>query len=214
MYKNKKLGQSAIEWGVMLPFLILIIASVLELAPLMNTIMVVDKSTQYAARLAAVKGTPNEDVIFAYEQNMQGLMPIEEFLEKETDPVKMTERDWRLPGNCEGNPRCELKRAESTVTRDPATNKTVTNTTNSKLTIVGPATENNVILNTIEVVPGAVSDRFSSAWVMVGAKHEYRILTPVLQAVLSGKCDTGKKGVFLNYCNYFPITKTSVYRVE
>ena len=211
IYNNKKRGQSAIEWGVLLPFLILIIASVLELAPLMNTIIVVDKSTQYSARTAAVKGTSNEDVIYAYAQNMQGII-------QKTDILDYIGSEWKLPGGTDcreiGNARCKLTDMTSTSERDPATGKIVTTTTNSRLRITSRPTDDGVTVNEIEVVPGAVADRFSTSWVMVGAKHQYKILTPVLQAVLSGKCESDKKGVFLHYCNYFPIAKTSVYRVE
>lgn len=211
IYNNKKRGQSAIEWGVLLPFLILIIASVLELAPLMNTIIVVDKSTQYSARTAAVKGTSNEDVIYAYVQNMQGII-------QKTELLDYIDDEWKLPGGTDcrgiGTARCKLTDMVSTTERNPTDGNIVTTTENSRLRVVGRPTADGLTLDEIEVVPGAVADRFSSSWVMVGAKHQYKILTPVLQAVLSGKCDSGVKGVFLKYCNYFPIAKTSVYRVE
>lgn len=212
MYNSKKRGQSAIEWGVLLPLLILIISSVLEMGPLMNTVMVVDKATEYSARMAAVKGTPNEEVVFSYIQNMQGMLELEDFLEQHYSASSgknelefIDEYDPTIYRFTPSDSETEIVdgRPETTVTPSRLSVNTVPD-----------EEKNNLITDHIEIIPGEVYDRFSSSWVMVGAKHQYKILTPVLQAVLSGKCETGTKGSFLDFCEYFPISKTAVFRVE
>jgi hypothetical protein len=69
----------------------------------------------------------------------------------------------------------------------------------------------------LTITPGFVDDRFSGVWVAITGRHEYEILTPLLQAVLGGSCSAdegGNRGIFINACNHFPITKTTIYRVE
>lgn len=212
MYNSKKRGQSAIEWGVLLPLLILIISAVLEMGPLMNTVIVVDKATEYSARMAAVKGTPNEEVVFSYIQNMQGMLELNDFLEEHYSTAT-------------GKNELEfIDEYDPTIYRFSATHSETeivggvpeTTVTPSRLSVntVPDEEKNNLITDHIEIIPGEVYDRFSSSWVMVGTKHQYKILTPVLQAVLSGKCESGVKGSFLDFCEYFPISKTAVFRVE
>lgn len=215
MYKNKKRGQSAIEWGLLIPFLILIISSVLELSPLMSSIMVVDKATQYTAASAAKKGTTNEQLAYNYVMNMQGLMTFEDFLTVDK------------PVNKDDDPTNDIKFEDAAFSDLVLKDHTLTNTKQvvnelqeliinpSVFTIRATNINDDVYLNTLTVVPGQVTDRYSGSWVSVTGKHEYKILTPLLQAVLGGACDTGtNKGVFVSTCNYFPILKSSIYRVE
>lgn len=220
MYKKKKRGQSAIEWGILIPFLILIIASVLELSPLMNGIIVIDKATEYAASSAAKKGTSNTQVVFNYASNLQGLLG-----GKDNSLMAM------FSGGTDGNPLVmdtskidttdckevngeEVCRKNGVFTGSQEVIDGIKKVTPSNFKI-STSNDDGIIDNTVIIVPGTPGERFSGSWLSVTGKHEYKILTPLLQAVLGGSCDTGgNKGIFINTCNYFPITKTVVYRVE
>ena len=214
MYKRRKRGQSAIEWGLLIPFLILIISSVLELSPLMSSIMVVDKATQYTAASAAKKGTTNKQLAYNYIMNMQGLMTFEDFLIVD------------IPINKDGDPTNDVA-FENAAFADLALKPHELTTTSQQIDPLGQRVVNpsvfkiesknvdDLTVDTLTIVPGQVVDRYSGSWVSVTGKHEYKILTPLLQAVLGGACDTGaNKGVFLTSCNYFPILKSTIYRVE
>lgn len=71
---SKKRGQSIVEWAIILPFLLLILFSIIELAPLMNTFIKVEKAAQYGARIGAVHGNTNQEILEAVKFNLQGLV--------------------------------------------------------------------------------------------------------------------------------------------
>lgn len=62
------------EWALILPFLLLIVLSVLEFAPIMNSYIKVEKAAQYGARIGAQKGSTNEEIIQAIGYNLQGMV--------------------------------------------------------------------------------------------------------------------------------------------
>lgn len=70
---NRKRGQAIVEWAIILPFLLLILISILELAPMMNTFLKVEKAVQYGARIGAVHGNGNDKIIEAVQFNLQGV---------------------------------------------------------------------------------------------------------------------------------------------
>lgn len=71
---NRKRGQSIVEWAIILPFLLLILISIVELAPLMNTLMKVEKAVQYGARVGAIHGKTNAEIRDGVLFNMQGMV--------------------------------------------------------------------------------------------------------------------------------------------
>ena len=178
--------------------------------------MVVDKATQYAASTAAKKGTSNKQIVYNYMMNMQGLMSFSNFFDTErdyeTDPNLTPEQNKENTIRNSSMDELELVNSRE----DPSERKRVDGAlvVTPSVFQVSHESEGN-ILNQLVIVPGVVTDRYSGSWVSVSAKHEYKILTPLLQAVLGGSCDTGgNTGVFIDICNYFPISKTTVYRVE
>ena len=211
MYKKKKRGQSAIEWGILIPFLILIISSVLELSPLMSNIIIVDKSTQYAASTAAKKGTSNSTIAYNYAMNMQGLMKFSDFLA--VDPSIDGCNGLELT---DAPIHCLALRDEDFVPSTQRKNELNELVVSPSVSTISATNEDGLIVEELTITPGFVDDRFSGMWVSITGRHEYKILTPLLQAVLGGACDSehGNQGVFINACNYFPITKTTIYRVE
>lgn len=71
---KKQKGQSIVEWAFILPFLLLVLFSILELAPLMNTYLKVEKAAQYGARTGAIHGKSNESILTNVAYNLQGLV--------------------------------------------------------------------------------------------------------------------------------------------
>lgn len=72
--KKKNRGQSLVEWAVILPFLLLVLFSIIELAPLMNSFIKVEKAAQYGARTGAIHGTTNDEIVQNIAYNMQGMV--------------------------------------------------------------------------------------------------------------------------------------------
>ena len=71
---ERKKGQSIVEWAIILPFLLLVLISIVELAPLMNTLMKVEKAVQYGARIGAIHGKTNAEIRDGVLFNMQGMV--------------------------------------------------------------------------------------------------------------------------------------------
>lgn len=71
---KKKRGQSIVEWAIILPFLLLVLFSIIELAPLMNTFIKIEKAAQYGARTGAIHGTSNDKIAQNVAFNLQGLV--------------------------------------------------------------------------------------------------------------------------------------------
>lgn len=69
-----KKNQTMVEWAVVLPFFILMLVSILELAPLMNSILKVEKAAQYGARIGAIRGSKDDDIKDAVVYNLQGIV--------------------------------------------------------------------------------------------------------------------------------------------
>lgn len=67
-------GQSIVEWAVILPFLLLILISIVELAPLMNAFLKLEKAVQYAARVGATHRSTNLEIREAFLFNTQGMV--------------------------------------------------------------------------------------------------------------------------------------------
>lgn len=74
MFVRKKKNQSIIEWAIILPFLLLVLVSILEIGPLMNNVLKVEKTVQYSARQGAIHGNTNEDIRDAFIFSMQGVV--------------------------------------------------------------------------------------------------------------------------------------------
>lgn len=71
---RKQRGQSIVEWAIILPFLLLVLFSIIELAPIMNTFVKIEKAAQYGARTGAIHGTTNAEIAQAIQYNLQGLV--------------------------------------------------------------------------------------------------------------------------------------------
>lgn len=71
-------GQSLVEWAVILPFLLLVLFSILELAPMMNTHIKIEKAAQFGARTGAIHGTTNEKILENVAYNLQGTVNMSE----------------------------------------------------------------------------------------------------------------------------------------
>lgn len=76
---RKKRGQSIVEWAIILPFFLLVLISIVELSPLINTFLKAEKGSQYAARTGAVHGASNQDILKSLGLSMQGLMDVTQF---------------------------------------------------------------------------------------------------------------------------------------
>lgn len=71
---RRQRGQSIVEWAIILPFLLLVLFSIVELAPIMNTFIKIEKAAQYGARTGAIHGATNAEVVQAVGYNLQGLV--------------------------------------------------------------------------------------------------------------------------------------------
>lgn len=65
-------GQAIVEWAIILPLLLLILFSILELGPLMNGFLKVEKAAQYGSRVGAIYGNSNEKILEGVSLNLQG----------------------------------------------------------------------------------------------------------------------------------------------
>lgn len=74
LIKKRKRGQSMVEWAIILPFLLLVLISIVELAPLMNNFLKVEKAAQYGARVGAIHNKTNDEIKDAVLFNLQGLV--------------------------------------------------------------------------------------------------------------------------------------------
>lgn len=71
---KRRRGQSIVEWAIILPFLLLVLFSIIELAPLMNTFIKIEKAAQYGARTGAIHGETNDEIVRNVALNLQGLV--------------------------------------------------------------------------------------------------------------------------------------------
>lgn len=70
---KRNTGQSLVEWAVILPFLLLVLFSIIELAPMMNSFTKLEKAAQYGARTGAIHGSTNDKILENITYNLQGM---------------------------------------------------------------------------------------------------------------------------------------------
>ena len=173
MYKKKKIGQSLVEFAVLTPFIILVLATILELSPLLNAYVKIEKATQAAAREASIFGATDNQVLEKLLGNMYGMAYMNTFTD---DPARPGEKfiAYKIADNslCPLIPNTTLDPHKKYI---PTEDYPSEHCYSRAIEGFGADPQRTVV----DIVP-TLKSRVNGSWVSVSVRYNYRVYTPVL----------------------------------
>lgn len=200
MYKNKKLGQSIVEFAMLTPFIILVLSSILELSPMLNAYMKVEKATQAAAKTASIHGVTDSQILGTLVTNMYGMSFPQYYTGFDANTHEVIFPLYPIDGthNCPGGYNDIFRSVEED---EPYPTKHC----------YAEAQENyrNIYGRTVvQIVPSRKS-RVNGSWVSVNVQYNYQVYTPVIHFFADLLFAQGSNGV-----KVVPMYKFSTQRIE
>lgn len=212
MYKNKKMGQTLVEFAMLTPFVILVLAAILELSPLINAYVKLEKATHAAARTAAIYGSTDNEILDTFLINAYG-MSFPEFYDGFNDATN----EVNFPAYI-----IEVPDMQRPCTSLPDSDPPLGPDVKFDVSLGHQFPSNHCYSESVErfyydpqrtrvrITPTRVS-RINGSWVTVEVSYHYRVYTPVLFffADLLFANETQP-----NTVKFVPINKFSTQRVE
>lgn len=174
MYKNKKRGQSLVEFAMLTPFIILILASILELAPLLNAYVKVEKATHAAAREASIFGVSDSQILDKLVVNMYGMSFPQYYTTFNTETHEVDFVAYNIE---DGNP-CGIEHPHE-IFRSSPDNEDEAYPTNHCYSEAIESFGFDPTRTIVQITPTRKS-RINGSWVTVSTRYRYRVYTPVL----------------------------------
>lgn len=171
-YKKRKRGQSLVEFAILTPFIILVLASILELAPLLNAYVKVEKATHAAAREASIFGASDSQILDKLAVSMYGMTFPQYYTTFDTDSHEVGFNAYNID---DGNPCSLASPHEIFRSTDEDEDYPDQHCYSEAIESYGIDPTRTIV----QITPTRKS-RINGSWVTVSTRYRYRVYTPVL----------------------------------
>ena len=209
MYKKKKRGQSMVEFAMLAPFMFLILATIIEGSPLINAYIKIEKATETGARIAAVYGNTDNDVLDGILLQLHQMSNRTQYVAYQPGTE---DTGGRSTVGFYVDPTCTSADAPSDL---PYTDYTKELYVNGNTLCPSIAYENSGYgpLRTTVIIYPALRYRINGSWTTVSILYNYRVFTPVLFTA-ADILSAGETVVSAPYYKTIPIYRFSTKKIE